>query len=187
MTVEVSKQLVENIQEQINLFHTHWKVKINGLLWENMLHNALVKAGYKSSWDNGSHQKGVDIVCEDTRISCKGGQIEGKRSPRLKISSHRSTTYETFEEKMNFFCTDFEDETWSIVLLNENTYRVHVLSKPNLREFVWTQMKSGWKGVNNETGDKANISNKMSGQLWYDLLYDNILKDNKYYDFTIPQ
>ena len=183
MSIDISDKLLSEIQKWIHWHHSGYQFKIDSQAWENILHKSFLSCGLNSTWNAGSHSQGVDIVCENLKISCKGGSIEGKRTPKLTISSHRTTKYETLTEKLNYISENHEDEIWSLVQINKNNYRLHIFKKPNFKEYDWKKTKSGWSG--NLRKNKARIQKKMSDQLWFDLDYQEFLEKNRYYDFTI--
>lgn len=185
-TIRVINSLTNEIGRRINLHHELYDFKIDSLAWENILHKSLLKAGFNSEWITGSHSEGVDIYVDDIRISCKGGTVSGKRNPRLKISSHRTTRFKTLQEKLEFISEEHEDVIWSLVQMSKNLYRLHIFEKPNFKEFEWKEIKSGWSAIH-ENGNKASISRSMSDQLWFDINYENFIKNIEYYDFTVSE
>lgn len=182
-TVKVSKELLQEISYRIGLHHELYDFKIDSLAWENILHKSFLKCGINSKWITGSHSEGVDIYVDGIRISCKGGTISGKRNPRLKISSHRTTRFKTLEEKINFISENHEDVIWSLVQIDSSTYRLHIFEKPDFKLFDWSVTKSGWSAVSGL--NRASISRSMSDQLWFDLDYETMLNEIEYHDFKI--
>ena len=103
------KKLTKDLIKNFNSYHNLLDVPINGIVWENILYNVLLKQSKNVIWNYKSHKTGEDIKFENIGISCKGGRLQGKNKDRLKISSYRTTVYKTIEEKLDYFDENHED------------------------------------------------------------------------------
>ena len=72
MSIDISDKLLSEIQKWIHWHHSGYQFKIDSQAWENILHKSFLACGLNSTWNVGSHSQGVDIVCENLKISCKG-------------------------------------------------------------------------------------------------------------------
>lgn len=184
------KKLSSDLIELFRSYHSLLTVPINGTVWENLLFNSLSKQSDDVIWNNGSHEIGTDIKFNNIRISCKGGRIKGTRKDRLKISSYRTTTYKTLEEKLDFFEDKHEDVYFCLTYkeTDRHEYKLFTFDANILdyRSLKWKETKKEWKGIGTFT---ANIKKAMSDQLWLSLpikliteqFYFGIEKDDKYY------
>lgn len=184
--MKVTSQLIDKIQNKINLHYQLYDFKIDNILWENILHRSFKELGYNSHWDTGSHKQGTDIVCNETKISCKGGSIHGKRVPKLKISSHRTTSYKTLTEKIDYISRPHEDVIWSLVQSSEKTYCLHLIEPPNFKSYNWEETSGGWRASCPNNIHKARIQRSMSDQLWIEFDYNYLLQKTETYNFVIP-
>jgi len=166
------EKLKESLKNDFTNYHKLLTVPIRGEIWENLLVRSLGKQSSNLQWDCGSHRVGTDIVFNKKKISCKSGQIKGKKDPRLVISSHRTTSYSTLEEKLKylseshediFFCLNHEEETF----FNQTShkYRLFVFESKDVDydSLSWEEADGGWSGEGNFT---AKIKKSMSDQLW---------------------
>ena len=184
------KQLTDELISHFGEYHNLLDVPINGLIWENLLYNSLINQSNNVIWKSGSHQTGTDIQFEGIGISCKGGRLKGNKKDKFKVSSYRSTSYKTLEEKINFFSEKHEDVYFCLSYEDAKTkheYRLFTFDADILdyRSLNWKETKSGWKGVGIF---QAEIRKKMSDQLWLQLpvhllteqFHITIEKGNKY-------
>jgi hypothetical protein len=179
----LTPQIKEEIQNRINAHHTLYDtIKIDSLYWEHILAKSLQTEYSNVEWVVGSHGVGTDIICEGIKISCKGGVISGKKVPKLTVSSHRTTQYETLGDKLNYLKRPHEDVIYSLAHY-ENSYRLTLFTPPNVENFVWNETKTKWRGTDN-VGNVLDIVKKMSDQYWMKLVYNDLNKIT--YDFTRP-
>ena len=64
-----------DMEEQFQRYHRLLVSPINGINWENLLYNSLIKQSDDVVWNPGSHQVGTDITYNGIGISCKGGRM----------------------------------------------------------------------------------------------------------------
>jgi len=165
--------LSTDLTEQFENYHSLLVSPINGINWENLLYNALIKQSDNVEWNPGSHQVGTDIRYNDIGISCKGGRIKGKKNPIFKVSSHRTTAKKTLEEKIDYLSEDHEDIffclTYKDDLPNYHHYTLYTFDSDILdyRLLEWKETKGGWIGKGNTF--VAKIQKSMSDQLWLDI------------------
>tara|TARA_Y100000310_G_scaffold293155_1_gene322549 strand:- start:207 stop:767 length:561 start_codon:yes stop_codon:yes gene_type:complete len=161
--------LSEDLTTQFESYHDLLISPINGIHWENLLYNALLKQSDDIIWNPGSHQVGTDITYNGIGISCKGGRIRGKKRPIFNISSHRTTSYTTLQEKIEylslnhedaFFCLSYKDD------LPSHHYTLYTFDSDVLdyKSLEWQSTKGGWKGKGPTF--EAKIQSSMSDQLW---------------------
>ena len=182
----ITDSVYEEIHSRINLHHSLYpSIKINSLHWEYILVESLKKQYKNVEWDVGSHKIGTDVICENIKISCKGGKfLGGKRSKKkLKISSHRTTSHKTLNEKLDFLSQSHEDIIYSLSKYNTG-YTLTIFKPVNPKEFTWEKTNTGWKGVDIYE-NRLDIIKAASDQYWMTLLYDSLEKQT--YDFTISK
>jgi len=171
MQIDYDKISVD-MEEQFQKYHRLLVSPINGINWENLLYNSLIKQSDDVVWNPGSHQVGTDITYNGVGISCKGGRVRGKKKPIFKVSSHRTTSYVTLEEKIEylsenhediFFCLSYKDD------MPTHHYTLYTFSSDilNYKSLEWKTTKGGWKGESSSI--IARIKSSMSDQLWLDI------------------
>jgi len=171
MQIDYDKISVD-MEEQFQIYHRLLVSPINGINWENLLYNSLIKQSDDVLWNPGSHQVGTDITYNDIRISCKGGRMKGKKKPKFTVSSHRTTSKKTLEEKINYLSENHEDVFFCLSYkedLPNHHYTLYTFDSDILdyRSLNWKKTKDGWKGIGNTF--VARIHKSMSDQLWLDI------------------
>ena len=189
MNIDYNK-LKQSLKDDFTDYYKLLTVPIRGEIWENLLVRSLAKQSSNIEWDCGSHRVGTDIVFNGTNISCKSGQISGKKDPRLVISSHRTTSYSILEEKLKylseghediFFCLNYKED----IFMNQkiHKYRLFVFESKDVdyNELSWEVTKSGWEGNGKFI---AKIKKTMSDQLWLRFPLSMV---NEIFDIEIQQ
>ena len=186
MNIDYNK-LKESLQDDFRNYHRLLTVPIRGEIWEDLLFRSLIKQSSNIEWDCGSHRVGTDIVFNGTKISCKSGQVKGKKDPRLVISSHRTTSYSTLEEKLKYLSESHEDIFFCLnyEFVNQKThkYRLFVFESKDVdyNELSWKETDSGWDGNGKFI---AKIKKTMSDQLWLQFPLSMV---NKLFEIEIQQ
>ena len=164
--------LSTDLTKQFKYYHSLLVSPINGINWENLLYNALIEQSDNVEWSPGSHQVGTDIVYNDIRISCKGGRVRGKKKPTFKVSSHRTTSHTTLNEKIDYLSLRHEDVFFCLSYktdLPSHHYTLYTFDADLLdyKSLNWKSTNGGWKGEG--TTFTAHIQSSMSDQLWLDI------------------
>jgi len=164
----INQKVIDEIRRRINLHHELYDTKVSSTFWEEIYSKSLAACGEENDWKpDNSHRKGMDVEKKDGfKISCKSGTIEGKKEPRLVVSSHRTTTYNTIEEKVKFLSENHQDLIISLVEIGEKRYKIFIYESPDVSSLNWCETKSGW-AAENELG-LYKIQRKMSDQFWFE-------------------
>lgn len=168
----LSENVLQEIKERIKKHHELYDSKISSILWEEILYKSFIKNNLKSEWNMGGHGVGTDVKCEDVSISCKSGVIKGKKIKKLIISSYRTTSLKTIEEKLNYLDQKHEDIIFSLVH-DQDKYRIFVFVQPKIKSFLWKETKGQWKTTDSQTWNEFKISKSMSDQFWMNLSLDH--------------
>lgn len=180
----ITENVYNEIQHRIDLHHELYEnITINSVYWEHILYKSLHVEYDSVEWDVGSHKVGTDVICQGINISCKGGTISGKKVPRLKVSSHRTTQHKTLDEKLKYLRLPHEDIIYSLAPSGSG-YRLTLFEPPNIDLFEWREYDKKWRGTDSK-GDILDIVKSMSDQYWMNLSYDSLEKE--VYDFTISK
>lgn len=169
----LSDNVIEEIQRRIIKHHELYDSKVSSVLWEEILYKSFLANGLKSEWNMGGHGAGTDVKCEGVSISCKSGIIKGKKIKKLNISSYRTTSLKTIEEKLEYLDKQHEDVIFSLVHDNQK-YKIFVFQQPKISHLSWNETKGQWKAVDKDvTWNEFKISKNMSDQFWMNLSLDN--------------
>jgi hypothetical protein len=171
------EQVVISLEKGIRNYCMRWSSPLTGQLFEEILVSAYKKNKWDVSWNAGSHEQGTDIVINKDeikrKISVKGNKCDKKY---INVSSYRTTTYKTIEEKCKFIDKQSENFDHYIILCREEkivkkklesiTYNVFVLDSGFIKatDCNWIETRTGWKTTLN--GINMNIQKAMSDQLW---------------------
>jgi hypothetical protein len=169
--VLLSELVLQEIKNRISKHHQLYDSKISSTLWEEILYKSFLSSGLNASWEMYGHGSGCDVVCEGVQISCKSGVIKGKKVKKLAISSYRTGSHKTIQDKLNFLDEKHEDVIYSLVH-DGDKYKIFTFTQPNVSSLEWTETKSQWKAVNKETWNEFSIRKKMSDQFWMNLSLD---------------
>jgi hypothetical protein len=173
LDVLLSDSVIDEIKERIKKHHELYDNKVSSTLWEEILHKSFLKNSLKSNWNMNGHGAGTDVKCEDISISCKSGVIKGKKIKKLSISSYRTTSLKTIQEKVNYLDEKHEDIIFSLVH-DEQKYKIFVFIQPKVSDLCWVETKGQWKAVDKDnTWNEFKISKSMSDQFWMNLSMDH--------------
>jgi hypothetical protein len=164
--------VIEEIKRRIVKHHELYDSKISSTLWEEILHKSFKENNMNSTWSMYGHQSGSDVECDGVKISCKSGIIKGKKIKKLCISSFRTTSLKTIEEKCEYLDRKHEDIIFSLVYHNEK-YKIFTFIQPTISELEWTETKGQWKSIDKDLWNEFKIAKSMSDQFWMHLSLDN--------------
>jgi len=181
------KKFKRELRKEIVFYSLLNKIPITNITWEERVVNALNYSGTENVlWTPGSHQSGKDIKTPNYSFSCKS-MFEKRGIARL--SSFRTTTYPTIEEKINFIDNIGKNFTHYLIISRANfkkhlRYRVYMIEANYIcaKNFNWDSYYSknkrflGWE-TDYINGLKLKIVKNMSAQLWI-YIDVNDLKDN---------
>lgn len=173
LDVLLSDNVLKEIKSRIIKHHELYDQKISSTLWEETLHKSFVSNNLKSSWKTYGHQSGTDVECEGVQISCKSGVVKGKKIKKLVISSYRTTSLKTIEEKVDYLDQKHEDIIFSLVSTDDNQYKIYVFTQPKVKQLDWKETKGQWRTVDENTWNEFKISKSMSDQFWMNLSLDH--------------
>lgn len=179
--MNIDNKLVKLLTDKIKQHHQLYRFPVKGELWEDIFDQCINMSSVNgSNWLGGGHDVGTDVTntTSGIRYQLKGGMLNFKKN-LVKWSGHRTTSYNTIEEKLNFINKDHCD---MYVLLSrckrewDKGTRVYYLmmfdsSLLTYDKLSWVetfskkQTLSGWKG-NGSNNLAADIYVSMSGQLW---------------------
>jgi len=167
------------------------RLPINGLVFEEILHNSFLKIGLESNWVPNSHKPGADITVKNfindmDPISVKGGLLKNNY---IQISSHRLTKHSTLLDKLNFInnCSN----TYNYYVFNVRDYnkekeeirKYRTFLVPSnfidLSNFVWFETDKCWK-TRERVEDRTylRINKNMSHQYWMYIDYEAFLNNS---------
>jgi hypothetical protein len=180
--VILSDEVLSNIKEKIRTHHQLYRFPVKAELWEDIFDQCI---NPNSDWEGGGHSVGADIIaCTDelfnkgARLQLKSGELNSKNGT-LKWNGHRTTQYNTIEEKIDFISNNHYDyyvmlsRDKSVWKLGKKVYHLFIFrsdmidySSLNWSEKInkWGKL-SGWRGINT-VPYKAEINRSMSDQLW---------------------
>jgi hypothetical protein len=138
---------------------------------------SLFSSATESVWTPNNHNPNEDMITEVhsmIRPSLKSGVI---KNGYLTISSHRTTSYKTLQEKLDFLSSRTYD---SYVCLSrrdgEKIHKYQLIYFPkniiNFNSLTWVDTynkkgeKSGWEGINQDKSIEVKIVKSMSHQVW---------------------
>jgi hypothetical protein len=173
LNILLKDSVLEEIKTRIKKHHELYDNKVSSTLWEEILHKSFKTNNLNSIWNMGGHGVGTDVKCEDISISCKSGVIKGKKIKKLSISSYRTTSLKTIQEKLNYLDQKHEDVIFSLVH-DGYKYKIFVLIQPKVSNLNWLETKGQWKAVDRDnTWNEFKISKSMSDQFWMNLSMDH--------------
>ena len=108
---EKLNQICNTIEDIIKAHHNIYDLPVLAEYWENVLSRSLRANGINNDWTPDlNHAQGLDMIIEDKlRVSCKSGQILGRKQNVLKISGSRMTKHKTLQEKLDYLADKKED------------------------------------------------------------------------------
>lgn len=172
LDIILSNNVIEEIKNRIVKHHELYDSKISSTLWEEILYKSFKLNNLKCSWKMYGHQSGSDVECEDIKISCKSGIIKGKKLKKLSISSYRTTSLKTIEEKLNYLDQKHEDVIFSLVQ-DQEKYKMFIFVQPKVSQLNWNETKGQWKAIDKLLWNEFKISKSMSDQFWMNLSLDH--------------
>jgi len=180
----ISDELFDEVEKNVRDYHNgpFTDINLKSLYWEKILNYSLNNQGHETTHRIGSHQVGGDIEInkiDKGRISCKSGAIRGTiNNPTIAISSFRSATLKTLEEKISYFDSGHEDVVIALVSKGAKTaktirdrlnfdYLICVFSPLCFGSLKWKrkQTGTGWESRGHHI--EADIWKTLSDQLWY--------------------
>lgn len=168
----LSNNTLEEIKKRIIKHHELYDSKITSTLWEEILHKSFISSNLNSKWKMYGHQSGCDVECENIKISCKSGVVKGKKIKKLSISSYRTTSLKTIEEKLNYLDKVHEDVIFSLVHDGQK-YKIFTFIQPKVKNLTWQETKGQWKALDKHSWNEFKIAKNMSDQFWMNLSLDN--------------
>jgi len=176
----INGKMIPKIKEKLGTFHSLFRgCRLKAEWWEEVLFQTFQECGYENvEWRPHTHGRGKDIDVNDIRISCKGGQIVNKRfkdgiKKCLSLSSHRTTSQKTLEEKLDVISEKLVDIYFCLANPNPKDkdnlkYKLYIFDAKilNFRGLEWEEKKGGWKATGKFL---ARIEKSMSHQLWFDI------------------
>ena len=184
----LSEESVNKIREKFSDYKVMFPmIPLNGEHLEHRLYDAFIDSNYSVEWNPKSHCIGADFVCpdfEDKNWSIKSGRFTNITTNLLvKITSFRTTSHRTIEEKKEFLKQQHEDIILSVTYddrkkitkpfreLGIERYYVFLFKPPIFGDEEWIETFShkhhtstGWKTVLSD-GTQATISKQCSDQL----------------------
>lgn len=160
--------------------------KITDLTLETLIYKALQRCKLSPVWDSGGHGPGMDIsfLNDEYRLSVKSAK---ETANRLTISSFRTTTYDTLQEKLDYF--DGSGKNFNYYFVLSRIEKKACKSRPiGNRKYIarmipadlvvagnkqWYETNSGW-ACEKTDGVTMRIQKKMSDQFWFDIDKDII-------------
>lgn len=164
------------LKKEIMAFSYISKIPLIGAIWEERVYEALKELGIKNiKWLIGSHGSGSDIETNEYKFSIKSQ----KSTKNFSISSFRTTSHKTLEDKIKFIFNEGKNFTHYLILSrkyfkNKIVYKVYLIDVDIMSEeefaLPWQETYSkgalsGWtSGWRN--GIRLEIRKQMSDQLW---------------------
>lgn len=176
----LSENLITEIKHRIHEHHNLYDLSVKGEYWEEILAKSILAIGGTTDWEaERTHTIGKDQICswdnyQNKRISNKSG-VYTISSNTLKINGSRSTTYQTLEEKIDYFADKQEDYYFCLAtstLKKDINYYLFFFASSLLdyKNAEWKEQHNEQKkliGWNCDTPIyKAWIKRNMSDQLW---------------------
>lgn len=184
-TIETAlPSLVPVLERRIKAYHEMFSLPLIAEFWEEVLHRSFEEIGLQTTWKpDRSHGIGEDmrlVGIENSRISCKSGQISRNRKlgkECVKFNGSRSTKFETLEDKLTYFSESHDDCYFLLAKekVFDKKYKLIVFSSSvcDVSTLDWLETASGkeWRG---EGEFVASIGKSMSAQLWTTLPLEKV-------------
>lgn len=186
------EQVVENLSQKIlKHIELYPELSVKAEQFESLFASAI-----DACWTPYNHHVGGDM----------NTNVEGMKKPSLKsgtmkngfltFSSHRTTSFLTIDEKINFLCnTDYD----SYICLARPDKKIHsykliyfTKSIINFRSLTWSQTTnkkgevSGWVATNENQTIKVRIIKKMSDQVWIDI-HESLITILHSYNYDVTE
>jgi hypothetical protein len=160
---------VENFYQILDRVETllpKLKGRIEGTLYEAIVDEALDMSQISHEYEHGSHSSHYDIRLRSIGdLSLKTFRGDGKE---ISISSFRTTSYETIEEKIEYLDQISKKfDAFLFLVKTGNSSNLTLMNNPmyDIRSFKWEECKIGYKS-DEVNGIRLEIRKKMSDQLW---------------------
>lgn len=180
------KEFAKAFDKRIYDYARCFSVKITDLTLEELIVQTWRSIGFNPEWDAGGHSPGKDIGVATLNLgfSVKSGK---ENSKRLTISSFRTTTFKTLQEKLEYFDGAGKNYTHYLVLSRHEkkacksrpvgsiTYTARMIPADIVvaSDKKWSVTPSGWAS-NTTDGVRLRIQKKMSDQFWFDIEKDTL-------------
>lgn len=178
MDIELFKK---KFKERVIIWHKNFSFPLKAEMLEEVLSRTFFEdMGFNGEWKKGGHQPGIDIdVYNEDSYSVKSGK---ETANQIKISSSRTTSYKTLEEKINFY-KEVEDTFTKYFLFskketsNSLRYTIYIIPKEiiSIDNIEWIE-ENNWQGKDKNNNYYFNIVESMSHQIWITLNKDYISK-----------
>lgn len=175
----MDKDLFEDfLDKRILFWHSNFSFSLKAEMLEEMLVRIFEEdMNLKVLWNKASHSPGMDIaIIDGDSYSVKSGK---EAAGKIKISSSRTTTYKTIEEKINFY--KGVEETFSHYFFlskresnTELVYMPYIVPRDviTIDSISFGDNSSGWTGKTE--GYSFDIKRSMSDQIWISVDKDYI-------------
>ena len=181
-----NKKLARELYKRVVEFKGITRVPITGILFEELLYKALKSMGTNPKWDIGSHSPGCDITDEKLSFSVKSGKFSGKKTPKLSISSFRTTRFKTIEEKTNYFDNEKNFSHYIVITTDDNkdddvNYGMYLIESDLFmaQSRKWEERKGDWRTIPNSSEYEIHVKKACSDQFWIYAEKEMLEKSNK--------
>lgn len=177
----LNKEFEKKFKEHHKLYP---EIRIKSIYWEHIFEQILKSKIEKIEeviWDSKSHRQGTDIELHfkdknKVHLSMKSGEVKGNF---VKVSSFRTSSYKTIQEKLDHSFKVMGEEDFVIYLTydeNNKEYDAFMVESSvlikKMKELKWEEKISdnGNTKFAGKTDDfNAAFMESMSGQLWYSI------------------
>ena len=177
------EEFSNELKKEIKTYSFLNKIPLTNLAWEERVYNALSYSGIDEKhilWTPGSHKSGKDIdVYDKYFFSCKSMVTENGVA---RLSSFRTTSFNTIEEKINFIDNKGKNFTHYLIVARTDTkdalkYKAYMIDADYIQasKYEWNETFgkikrnlgkfTGWETPYVD-GIKLKIARNMSDQLW---------------------
>jgi len=186
------EKLGKHLKEEVLSFSGAYTFPIKAEMFEELIsRHTMDPMGIGNTWDAGSHKQGsdIDLPDEDYSFSVKSAKIAGVHKRKMSISSFRTTSHKTLEEKLDFIDGAGKNFSHYFVLAREEdkkkslrNYEAFIIpgSFFTANGLTWGNSNSGWQSkerYDGELGYEMKIQKKMSDQLWIYCDYEKMKND----------
>lgn len=163
---------IDYLQENLKKYQGILSFSVKGMIWEEIFIGAAKKANLTDIvWQPNSHGRGADVTINGIRFSMKTGSEE---KSYFKMSSYRTKTQETIEEKVDLFIEDSNNFDYYLFLTKDtksdkNYLKYTLYTFPaqycNYKDFQFSETAKRWF-TEKVDGIRFIIPKSMSDQLW---------------------
>jgi hypothetical protein len=141
----LTNEFIDLLKKKIIRHEEEYRTKIIADQLEDIFSQCLEKIGFTNDWfeNRRSHRPGVDIILDENKlkISCKSGVIAGNS---LSITSYRTSSKKSLEDKINFISLPHEDIIFSLAENDKNKFYTFIAyPKPELSNLNWETAPNG--------------------------------------------